>query len=218
MMITHAGNVIIPGDGLLDPNSMKNLLIDTLFAPEIGNVQRFLILMHMENILVVAEKFDLILSESRAMGENLKLSEKIDELERLETELNRIILELNKDVIISKITRLIFTSTFKTSMFNEQIEKLDGFTFSKATDDVINRIRKTLNRQRNTLDTKSASIENKFLAILNYLAVFEIAILVISLALGDIFEGTHVGIIQIAIAISVVVVAFILYRKQEKRL
>jgi len=217
-MITHAGNVIIPGDGLLDPNSMKNLLIDTLFAPEIGNVQRFLILMHMENILVVAEKFDLILSESRAMGENLKLSEKIDELERLETELNRIILELNKDVIISKITRLIFTSTFKTSMFNEQIEKLDGFTFSKATDDVINRIRKTLNRQRNTLDTKSASIENKFLAILNYLAVFEIAILVISLALGDIFEGTHVGIIQIAIAISVVVVAFILYRKQEKRL
>lgn len=218
VMITHAGNVIIPGDGLLDPNSMKNLLIDTLFAPEIGNVQRFLILMHMENILVVAEKFDLILSESRGVGENLKLSEKIDELERLETELNRIILELNKDVIISKITRLIFTSTFKTSMFNEQIDKLDGFTFSKATDDVINRIRKTLNRQRNTLDTKSASIENKFLAILNYLAVFEIAILVISLALGDIFEGTHVGIIQIAIAISVVVIAFILYRKQEKRL
>ncbi|MHA1372999.1 MAG: hypothetical protein ACTSR7_01750 [Promethearchaeota archaeon] len=218
VMITHAGNVIIPGDGLLDPNSMKNLLIDTLFAPEIGNVQRFLILMHMENILVVAEKFDLILSESRAIGENLKLSEKIDELERLETELNRIILELNKDVIISKITRLIFTSTFKTSMFNEQIEKLDGFTFSKATDDVINRIRKTLNRQRNTLDTKSASIENKFLAILNYLAVFEIAILVISLALGDIFEGTHIGLIQIGIAIFVVIVAFILYRKQEKRL
>ncbi|MHA1886212.1 MAG: hypothetical protein ACW96S_14250, partial [Promethearchaeota archaeon] len=218
VMITHAGNVIIPGPGLLDPDAMKNLFIDTLFAPEVGNVQRFLILMHMENILVVADKFDTILSEARAEVEDLTLNEKIDRLEALETELNRIILELNKDVIISKITRLLFTSTFKTSMFNEQIDKLDGFTFSKATDDVIARIRKTLNRQRNTLDTKASAIENKFLAILNYLAVFEIAILIISLALGDLFEGTLVGVVQIIIAILVVIVAFAVYRTQEKRL
>ncbi len=218
VMITHAGNVVIPGPGLLDPDSMKNLFIDTLFAPEVGNVQRFLILMHMENILVVAEKFDKIISETRAMEENLTLNEKIDRLEKLETELNRIILELNKDVIISKITRLLFTSTFKTSMFNEQIDKLDGFKFSKATDDVITRIRKTLNRQRNTLNTKSASIENKFLAILNYLAVFEIAILVISLALDDLFGGTYWGIVQIIVAISIVVFAFAMYRWQEKKL
>jgi hypothetical protein len=218
VMITHAGNVIIPGPGLLDPDAMKNLFIDTLFAPEVGNVQRFLILMHMENILVVADKFDLILSEARAEAENLTLNEKIDRLEALETELNRIILELNKDVIISKITRLLFTSTFKTSMFNEQIDKLDGFTFSKATDDVIARIRKTLNRQRNTLDTKASAIENKFLAILNYLAVFEIAVLIISLALGDLFEGTLVGVVQIIIAILVVIIAFIIYKTQEKRL
>ncbi|MHA1914501.1 MAG: hypothetical protein ACW986_16540 [Promethearchaeota archaeon] len=218
VMITHAGNVIIPGPGLLDPDSMKNLFIDTLFAPEVGNVQRFLILMHMENILVVADKFDRILSEARAEEEELTLNEKIDRLEALETELNRIILELNKDVIISKITRLLFTSTFKTSMFNEQIDKLDGFTFSKATDDVIARIRKTLNRQRNTLDTKASAIENKFLAILNYLAVFEIAVLIISLALGDLFEGTLIGVVQIVIAVLVVIVAFALYRTQEKRL
>lgn len=218
VMITHAGNVVIPGPGLLDPYTMKNFLIDTLFGPEVGNVQRFLILMHMENILVVAEKFDRIISETRVIEENLTLNEKIDKLEQLETELNRIILELNKDVIISKITRLLFTSTFKTSMFNEQIDKLDGFTFSKATDDVITRIRKTLNRQRNTLNTKSSAIENKFLAILNYLAVFEIAILVISLALGDLFEGTIVGVVQIIIAILVVIFAYIIYRMQEKRL
>jgi len=218
VMITHAGNVIIPGPGLLDPDSMKNLFIDTIFAPEVGNVQRFLILMHMENILVVAEKFDKILSESRAQEEELTLNDKIDMLENLETELNRIILELNKDVIISKITRLLFTSTFKTSMFKEQIEKLDGFTFSKATDEVIARIRKTLNRQRNTLNTKSASIENKFLAILNYLAVFEIAILVISLALDDLFGGTYWGIVQIVIAVSIVIFAFMSYRNQEKKL
>jgi hypothetical protein len=221
VMITHAGNVVIPGPGLLDSYTMKNFLIDTLFAPEVGNVQRFLILMHMENILVVAEKFDRIISETKAMEENLTLNEKIERLEELETELNRIILELNKDVIISKITRLLFSSTFKTSMFNEQIEKLDGFTFSKATDDVIGRIRKTLKRQRSTLNTKSAAIENKFLAILNYLAVFEIAILVISLALGDLIGPEFsplVGIIQIIVAVLVVIFAFAIYRWQAKKL
>lgn len=218
VMITHAGNVIIPGPGLLDPNSMKNLMIDTLYGPEVGNVQRFLILMHMENILIVAEKFDRVISETRAIEEDLTLMDKIDRLEKLETELNRIILELNKDIIISKITRLLFTSTFKTSMFNEMIDKLDGFKFSKQTDDVIARIRKTLNRQRNTLNTKSSAIENKFLAILNYLAVFEIAILVISLALDDLFGGTFWGVVQIAIAISFVIGAFAIYRSQEKRL
>jgi len=220
VMITHAGNVVIPGPGLLDPNSMKNLMIDTIFAPEVGNVQRFLILMHMENILVVAERFDEIISETRAMEEELTLRVKIDRLEKLETELNRIILELNKDIIISKITRLLFTSTFKTSMFNEQIDKLDGFTFSKATDDVISRIRKTLNRQRNTLNTKSSAIENKFLAILNYLALFELATLVISLALGDIFAEQLVGfgIIQIIVALSIVIIAIILLRIQERKL
>jgi len=220
VMITHAGNVIIPGPGLLDPNSMKNLLIDTLYGPEVGNVQRFLILMHMENILIVAEKFDKVISDTRAIEEQLTLMDKIDRLEKLETELNRIILELNKDIIISKITRLLFTSTFKTSMFNEMIDKLDGFKFSKQTDDVIGRIRKTLNRQRNTLNTKSSAIENKFLAILNYLAVFEIAILVISLALDDLFGGfgTIWGIVQIVIAISFVIGAFVIYRSQEKRL
>jgi hypothetical protein len=103
-------------------------------------------------------------------------------------------------------------------MFNEMIEKLDGFKFSKQTDDVIARVRKTLNRQRNTLNTKSAAIENKFLAILNYLAVFEIAILIISLALGDIFEGMLWGIVQIGVAIAFVIGAFAIYRSQEKKL
>ena len=219
VMITHAGNVIIPGPGLLDPNSMKNLLIDTIFAPEVGNVQRFLILMHMENILVVAERFDKIISETRAMEEELTLREKIDRLENLESELNRIILELNKDIIISKITRLLFTSTFKTSMFNEMIDKLDGFTFSKQTDDVIARIRKSLNRERNTLNTKSSAIENKFLAILNYLALFELATLVISLALGNMSENIpFIGIIQIIVALSIVLIAVLLLRIQEKKL
>ena len=218
VMITHAGNVIIPGSGLLDPYTMKKILIDTIFAPEVGNVQRFLILMHMENILSVAERFDRVISETRAKEEELTLRDKIDRLEALESELNRIVLELNKDVIISKITRLLFTSTFKTSIFNEMIDKLDGFTFAKQTDDVIKRIRTSLNRERNTLNTKSSAIENKFLAILNYLALFELAALVISLALDDVLEGKITGTIQIIVAIALVVIAFILYRIQEKKL
>ncbi|KKN08542.1 hypothetical protein LCGC14_1055730 [marine sediment metagenome] len=212
VMITHAGNVIIPGSGLLDPYTMKKILIDTIFAPEVGNVQRLLILMHMENILSVAERFDRVISETRAKEEELTLRDKIDRLEALESELNRIVLELNKDVIISKITRLLFTSTFKTSIFNEMIDKLDGFTFAKQTDDVIKRIRTSLNRERNTLNTKSSAIENKFLAILNYLALFELAALVISLALDDVLEGKITGTIQIIVAIALVVIAFILYR------
>ncbi len=176
--------------------------------------------MHMENILTVAERFDKVISETRALEEQLTLKVKIERLESLESELNRIILELNKDIIISKITRLLFTSTFKTSMFNEMIDKLDGFTFSKQTDDVIARIRKSLNRERNTLNTKSSAIENKFLAILNYLALFELATLVISLALGDIFREDipGIGIIQIVVALSIVIIALILLRMQEKKL
>ena len=54
--------------------------------PEVGNVQRFLILMHMENILIVAEKFDTVISDTRAIEENLTLMDKIDRLEKLETE------------------------------------------------------------------------------------------------------------------------------------
>jgi len=68
------------------------------------------------------------------------------------------------------------------------------------------------------INTKSSAIENKFLAILNYLAVFEIAILIISLALDDLFGGTFWGIVQIGIAIVFVLGALVIYRSQEKRL
>jgi hypothetical protein len=218
VMITHPGNVIIPGPGLSDPNAMKNLLIDTIIGPEVGNVQRFLILMHMEHILTVTDNFDKIISEARAVEEDLSLKDKINKLESLESELNKTILELNKDVILSKISRLIFTSTFKTSQFNEMIDKLDGFKFSKQTDAIIERIRKTLNRERNTLNTKSSAIENNFLAVLNYLALFELAVLIISLALDDFIGGTVYGVIQIIVAILIVVFAFVLYKMQEKKL
>ena len=173
----------------------------------------------MENILAIAGEFDKTISKPDSSDENLSIKEKMDILENLEQTLNKNILELNNDIILSKITRLLFTSTFKTSMFNEQIDKLDGFTFSKATDDVIGRIRKTLNRQRNTLNTKSSAIENKFLAILNYLALFELATLVISLALGDAFPDLPgIGIIQIIVALSIVIIAIILLRMQERKL
>ena len=141
VMLTHAGNVIIPGPGFSDPNSMKNLLIDTLFAPEVGNVQRFLILMYMDKILKIDENFDKLFLKTSNIEKRLSEEETVENLENLELELNKVILQLNKDIIISKIPRLLFTSTFKTNLFNEMIEKLDGFKFSKQIDDVITKIK-----------------------------------------------------------------------------
>jgi hypothetical protein len=213
VMITHAGNVIIPGAGLLDPNAMKNFLIDTLFAPEVGNVQRYLILMHMHNILTIAEEFDKSIFETQARKKKLTLNQKITKLEDLESGLNQTILELNKDIIIFKISRLLFTSTFKTSMFLEMIEKLDGFKFSEQTDDVIKRIRDTLKKEREKLNTRANEIENKFLALLNYLAVFEIGLVLIALF----FEEIWTGIVEVGLAILLVLMVLFIYRAREKR-
>ncbi len=214
VMITHAGNVVIPGPGLLDPNAMKNLLIDCMFAPEVGNVQRYLILMHMENILSIAEEFDKTMATEETGEERISLGQKIEIIEELEENLNRNILEYNKDIIISKITRLLFTSTFKTSQFNEMIDKLDGFHFANQTDAIIKRIRETLNRQRSSLNTKASEIENKFLALLNYLAIFELGLGLIALGLENVVSG----ILQIFVALFIVIASFIFYKSREKKL
>lgn len=213
-MITHAGNVILPGPGLLDLNAMKNFLIDTLFAPEVGNVQRYLILMHMHNILTIAEEFDKKVFETEATKQKLSLKAKIAKLENLESGLNQIILELNKDVIIFKITRLLFTSSFKTSMFLEMIDKLDGYTFSRQTDDIIQRIQETLGKERAKLNTIASELENKFLALLNYLAVFEIGLVILALFFQ---EELIIGIVEVGFAVMLVIMVLFLYRYREKR-
>jgi hypothetical protein len=213
VMITHAGNVIIPGPGLSDPKAMKNLLIDTAFGPEVGNVQRYLILMHMENILAISDQFEKTIAETDESEKKISLSQKIDILENLEETLNRNILEYNKDIIISKITRLLFTSTFKTSMFNEMIDKLDGFHFAEQTEAVITRIRSTLDRERSSLNTKAGEVENKFLAVLNYLSIFEIGLLILALWIEDLFGGS----LQIFIALSIVALTLVLYKNRSRK-
>ncbi|MFX1238987.1 MAG: hypothetical protein ACFFAS_10290 [Promethearchaeota archaeon] len=210
--------MIILGPSLLDPNSMKNLLIDTLFGPELGNVQRYLILMHMENILAIADEFDKTMAEVDAGDENISLSDEIEIVERLEQNLNRNILEYNKDIVISKITRLLFTSTFKTSMFNEMIDKLDGFHFSIQIEAVISRIRKTLNRERNSLRMKASKVENQFLAILNFLAIFELGLGVIEILQDPDPDSIILGIARIAITTVLVLACYILYKNREKKL
>ncbi len=214
VMITHAGNVIIPGPGLLDPKAMKNFLIDTIFAPEVGNVQRYLMLMHMHNILTIAEEFDKKVFETEAPKKKLSLKAKIKKLEDLESGLNQTIIELNKDIIIFKISRLLFTSTFKTSMFLEMIDKLDGYTFSRQTDDIIQRIRKTLGKEREKLNTIANELENKFLALLNYLAVFEIGLVILALFFE---EDLTRGIVEVGLAGMLVIMVLFIYRYRERR-
>lgn len=128
--------------------------------------------------------------------------------------MNQIILELNKDVIIFKITRLLFTSTFKTSMFLEMIEKLDGYTFSRQTDDIIQRIQETLGKERAKLNTIASELENKFLALLNYLAVFEIGLVILALFFQ---EELMVGIVEVGFAVILVIMVLFLYRYRERR-
>ena len=174
--------------------------------------------MHLENILTITDEFETAISKARTIEERLSLNDKIKKLEQLETILNRNIIEFNKDTIISKVTRLLFTSTFKTSQFNDMIDKLDGFQFSEKTEKLIKRLRVTLDRERNTLDTKAGSIENKFLALLNYLAIFELGLVLIDLWLGDILSTELLGTIQIILAFVVVILIFYIYRNRQKNL
>ena len=69
-----------------------------------------------------------------------------------------------------------------------------------------------------TLNTKSSAIENKFLAILNYLAVFEVVALILALTFEDLDYGFWPGMITILIGVLIVILALLLYRMQEKRL
>ena len=50
--------------------------------------------------------------------------------------------------------------------------------------------RNTLDRERNSLNTKASEVENKFLALLNYLAIFELGLGLLALWLDDLFYGS----------------------------
>ena len=172
--LTNAGNVVVPGEALTDPASMKNTLIDVLFASEIGNVQRFLTLTHLQNIMELSFEFENVLQLMRE--EDTRISEAIIQLQSLENKLNRKILEISQELIIQRVPRVMFTSLFKTGLLKEQIRVLNGFEYFDRMEGIIAKVRETLSREREMLEIIVSDEENFFLRNLQILFIVTLLI------------------------------------------
>ncbi|MHA1427790.1 MAG: hypothetical protein ACTSQI_17555 [Candidatus Helarchaeota archaeon] len=155
--ITHPGNCIIPSPEFTDPNSVKNTLIDVLFAAELGNVQRYLILNHLQDFNFKSLEIQELLYKFRE--EKYSLKELVQALEELQEDLNERVLEVNYDLQITRTPRLIFTSVFKTKIFRQMIDSLHGFDFLSSLDLIISEIKDSLARERDVVSVKASEEE-----------------------------------------------------------
>ncbi|MHA1131848.1 MAG: hypothetical protein ACTSQQ_13695, partial [Candidatus Helarchaeota archaeon] len=170
--ITHPGNCIIPSPEFTDPNSVKNTLIDVLFAAELGNVQRYLILNHLQDFNFKSLEIQELLYKFRE--EKYSLKELVQALEELQEDLNERVLEVNYDLQITRTPRLIFTSVFKTKIFRQMIDSLHGFDFLSSLDLIISEIKDSLARERDVVSVKASEEENIFLRNLQVVFIVEL--------------------------------------------
>lgn len=214
--LTNAGNVVVPGEALADPISMKNTLIDVLFATEIGNVQRFLTLTHLQNIMELSFEFDKVLQLMRE--KETPVSEAISQLQTLENMLNRKVLEISQELIIQKVPRVIFTSLFKTGLLKEQIRVLNGFEYFDCMEGIIAKVRETLSREREMLEIIVNDEENFFLRNLQILFIVTLIIDISGLYFLEI-ETLDLAAGSILLSMSIVTgwFLFILLRKYKRR-
>ena len=178
--ITHPGNCIIPSKEFTDPNSVKNTLIDVLFAAELGFVQRFLILNHLEDFNFKSLEIQELLYKFEE-EESLPLKELIARLEDIEVEINGLVLEVNYDLQVTRTPRLIFTSVFKTKLFRQMIDSLHGFDFLKSLEQLIEGIENALERERDVIGVKASESENTFLRNLQIVFIIDLMSTIISL-------------------------------------
>ncbi len=203
--ITHPGNCIIPGKEMTDPNAVKNTLIDVLFAAELGNVQRYLILTHLQVFNFKSLEIQDILY-SIEDEDSLPLTELIKRLEDLEQEINGRVLEINYDLQVTRTPRLIFTSVFKTTLFRAMINSLHGFDFLDSLEKIIGEIKDALSRERDFVSVKVNESENVFLRNLQIVFIIDLTATIISFfyffgnsptidwVLGAAFLGISVGL------------------------
>ena len=165
--ITHPGNCIIPSKEFTDPGSIKNTLIDVIFATEVGNVQRYLILNHLQDFNFKSLEIQEVLYkyEEYEHGElkEISLDELIARLEKIEREVNELVLEINSDLQIARTPRLIFTSVFKTKLLRQMIHALHGFDFYENLFKIIDEVKDSLSRERDAIGIKVNEAENVFL-------------------------------------------------------
>ena len=212
--ITHPGNVIIPGKEFTDPNAVKNTIIDVLFAVELGNVQRFLILQHLQSFnfqrLKIEETLSVYDKDEKGKGE-LELNDIVDKLENLDEEINGVVLEIYKDLQVSRTPRLIFTSVYKTRLFKQMVKVLHGWEFYDNLLLLLKEIRGSLSRERDSIRVKMDEQENNFLKNLQLVFVIGLVAQLITLfyaveAFDLIYGGTFV---VISLFISVIILWFL---------
>ncbi|MHA1674941.1 MAG: hypothetical protein ACTSYI_15095 [Promethearchaeota archaeon] len=196
--ITHPGNCIVPGFEMTDPKSVKNTLIDVIFGAEVGNVQRFMILEHLQNLNFERLEIEEIM-ETYDEGEDL--SDIVEKLDDIESKINKIILEIYGDLQVSRTPRLLFTSVFKTRIFKQMVESLHGWEFNASLMKLIDEIRDSLSRERESVKMRLDEEENSFLKNLQIVFVIGLVAQMITLFyavdsfdfnLGTLFMGISV--------------------------
>ena len=210
--ITHPGNCIIPSKEFTDPKSIKNTLIDVVFATEVGNVQRYLILNHLQDFNSKSLEIQEILYryEEYEHGElkEISLEELIDRLEKIEREVNELVLEINSDLQITRTPRLIFTSVFKTRLLRQMIRALHGFDFYESLFKIVGEVKDSLSRERDALGIKVSEAENVFLR--NLQIVFIIGLVAQMITLFYAVERFSLDLGLMFVSLSVVLSALIL--------
>ncbi|MHA1584606.1 MAG: hypothetical protein ACTSVU_10225 [Promethearchaeota archaeon] len=216
--ITHPGNVIIPGKEFTDPNAVKNTIIDVLFAVELGNVQRFLILEHLQDFNFQRLKIEetLMVYDKEEKGQvNLELKDIVNRLENIDEEINSVVLEIYKDLQVSRTPRLIFTSVFKTRLFKQMIKVLHGWEFNDNLLLLVKEIRESLSRERDTVRVKINEKENNFLRNLQLVFVIGLVAQLITLFYAvDAFDLVSGGIF---VGISLIISMLILWVLKKMR-
>ena len=185
--LTHPGNCIIPSDEFIDVNSVKNTLIDVIFAAEIGNVQRYLILNYLQDLNFRSLEIQEILQNYHKAA--LSTKELIYKLEDIEQEINEIILEINKNLQVSRTPRLLFTSVFKTKIMQQMIHVLHGDIFMKNLAEIIHDLKDSLTRQRDITSMRVDAEENTFLRNLQIVFIIGLIAQMITLFYMDVSTG-----------------------------
>lgn len=209
--ITHPGNCLIPNEAFKDPNSVKNTLIDVLFAAELGNVQRYLILNHLQDFNFKSLEVWKLIQDRRIR--DLKLKDLINNLEELEDEVNEVVLEINKDLQITRTNRLIFTSVYKTKIFRQMVHALHGDDFYEGLQKLIVELKDSLTQERDALNTKAAEEENVFLRNLQVVFIIGLVAQMITLFYAVDSFAFDLGTIFVIVSIAVSIIILLILRK-----
>lgn len=216
--ITHPGNVIIPGKEFTDPNAVKNTIIDVLFAVELGNVQRFLILQHLQSFnfqrLKIEETLSVYDKTEKGKAE-LKLTAIVDKLENIDEEINTVVLEIYRDLQVSRTPRLIFTSVYKTRLFKQMVKVLHGWEFNDNLLLLLDEIRGSLSRERDSIRVKMDEQENNFLKNLQLVFVIGLVAQLITLFYAvEEFDAIY-GTIFVGVSLVISVIILWVLKKMQ---